>query len=120
MDQKKLTKFAIEDLVKEVKYAREKFHDPVDLLAALMEEVGELSQSLLRQKHEPLQKIYDLDIRKEAIRVASVAIRIATEGDEQFPGFYPASSLAFCLECNARIDDEYEKCKKCGSQDLPF
>lgn len=52
------------------------------LLPALMEEVGELSRALLDED--------DGDYREEAIQVACVALRIATEGDSQFPFTVPS------------------------------
>ena len=57
--------------------ARSKFPGNAKLLAALMEEVGELAQSMLQGK--PLA-----EIRREAIQVACVAVRIAEEGDSDF------------------------------------
>jgi len=56
--------------------ARTKFPQNRHLTAALTEEVGELAQALLQgRKH---------DARMEAVQVATVAIRIATEGDADF------------------------------------
>ena len=64
---------AINDLVEEIENARHKFPGNDLLTIALMEEVGELSKALL---DESLENVY-----REAIQVACVAIRIATEGD---------------------------------------
>ncbi len=57
----------------EVMKAREKFPGTRFLLAALVEEVGELAEAIgtCDKKH----------IRKEAIQVCAVAIRIIEEGD---------------------------------------
>jgi hypothetical protein len=55
------------DLAEEIVRAREKFPRNGHMLAALMEEVGE-----------------------EAIQVACVALRIAEEGDADFPGIQPS------------------------------
>jgi hypothetical protein len=66
----------------ELKFAQSKFPGNKFALAALMEEVGELSQALIdhsRGKKEAK------DVFAEAIQVACMAIRIAQEGDEQFP-----------------------------------
>lgn len=65
------------DVRREVERARSKFPGNHKLLAALMEEVGELAQAML-QKKDPH------DIAKEAIQVAAVAIRILEEGDADF------------------------------------
>lgn len=67
---------AIHDLKSEIDRAVTKFPSNKHLLAALMEEVGELAKALLEGDEE-----YYL----EAIQVACVAIRIATEGDPSFP-----------------------------------
>lgn len=67
----------MQDIMDEVKKARSKFPDNHKLLAALMEEVGELAQAYLQDK--PLEEIY-----KEAKQVACVAIRIMEEGDADF------------------------------------
>lgn len=50
------------------------------LLAALVEEVGELAQAYLQAKPQD-------EIVKEAIQVACLAIRIAGEGDAAFDGW---------------------------------
>lgn len=61
----------------EVTRARLKFPGNRLLLAALMEEVGELARALL-QRHDKDS------IEKEAIQVACVALRIVEEGDATF------------------------------------
>ena len=66
-----------EDISDEVYRARSKFPCRSKLLAALMEEVGELAQAMLQRK--PKQDIYN-----EAKQVACVAIRIMEEGDSDF------------------------------------
>lgn len=61
----------------EVVRARIKFPGSRFLLAALMEEVGELARAILQKK--------DTDaIEREAIQVAAVAVRIIEEGDPAF------------------------------------
>jgi hypothetical protein len=67
----------VADLCAEVERARRKFPGNRHLLAALVEEVGELAQAYL-QRSSPS------DIRKEAIQIACVAIRIVEEGDSEF------------------------------------
>lgn len=64
-------------VAEEVARARAKFPNRRHLLAALVEEVGELAQAMLQCKHPA-------EIQKEAIQVACVAIRIVEEGDEAF------------------------------------
>jgi len=61
------------DVAEEVEAARAKFPEPYALLAALIEEVGELSKALM---DEPKARV-----RAEAKQVAAVAIRIMEEGD---------------------------------------
>lgn len=73
----------------EITKARTKFPNNEDLIVALQEEVGELSQALLEIKHEPHKQTTMEDVLSEAVQVAAVAIRIATEGDANFPQFNP-------------------------------
>jgi hypothetical protein len=63
----------VRDTLVELKRAREKFPSPAGSMTALTEEVGELAKALL---DEPPERI-----RAEAIQVAVMAIRVATEGD---------------------------------------
>lgn len=65
----------------EIDRARHKFPDTTFLLAALMEEVGELAQALIDHSKgkQPPENVY-----AEAIQVAAMAIRIAEEGDPSF------------------------------------
>ncbi len=65
------------DIAEEVQRARAKFPGRRFLLAALTEEVGELAQAFLQKKPAD-------EIRKEAIQVACLAIRIIEEGDSSF------------------------------------
>lgn len=75
------THTALQNVYYELERARKKFPGNDDLLPALAEELGELSQALLHQKHEPAKGVTDIDICNEAIQVACVALRLATEGD---------------------------------------
>lgn len=61
------------DIENELKRAREKFPNSDGSMTALTEEVGELAKAML---DEPLDRV-----RAEAIQVAVMAIRVATEGD---------------------------------------
>ena len=65
------------DIAEEVVAARKKFPGSEFLLAALMEEVGELARAFLQ--NEGQQRVYD-----EAKQVACVALRIMEEGDSTF------------------------------------
>ena len=68
----------------ELERARAKFPANAHLFAALGEEVGELARELL--EGGPRKRI-----REEAIQVACVALRIAEEGDGDFPESVPPS-----------------------------
>lgn len=73
------------DIAAEVARARGKFPGNRFLLAALAEEVGELAKAYL-------QKQGTAAIRKEAIQVACLAIRIIEEGDASFSDVTDAES----------------------------
>ncbi len=66
----------------ELDFAREYFPSSQYLLAALVEEVGELSQALIDHARgdQTQEKVFE-----EAIQVAAMAIRVAMEGDLSFP-----------------------------------
>jgi hypothetical protein len=66
-------------VVDELKQARASFPSSAASNAALVEEVGELSTALM---YEPYGRV-----EREAIQVAAMACRIATEGDPTFAGF---------------------------------
>ena len=85
MNIKVSTYNVISDIEVELAKARDKFPGNVDLLPALTEEVGELNQAIIQHKHEPHKQKTHEDIFKEAIQTAVVAIRIASEGDPNFP-----------------------------------
>lgn len=65
------------DVAMENQRAREKFPRGANLDTALMEEVGELAQALLKIKESGWspEQVY-----KEAVQVASTAMRVAVEG----------------------------------------
>ncbi len=87
----------ISHLLAERRAAIKKFPTNRFQLAALTEEVGELSQALIdcevrnpdqwatMARNHTIVNIYE-----EAVQVASCALRIATEGDSQFPSYIPA------------------------------
>lgn len=64
---------ALRDVSCEITRARNKFPTNELLMVALAEEVGELAKALMDESPD--------SIYAEAIQVACVAIRIATEGD---------------------------------------
>jgi NTP pyrophosphatase (non-canonical NTP hydrolase) len=69
----------IENMRGEILKARRKFPAPNPTIAALVEEVGELAQAALHireGKHADWWKVWD-----EAMQVAVMAMRMATEGD---------------------------------------
>ena len=79
------------DIEAELNRARSKFPNNEHMLAALTEEVGELAQALLHINYEPEKGKMHEDIYKEAIQVAVMAIRVATEGDSTLPAYHPES-----------------------------
>ncbi len=80
---------AMYDIENELIKAREKFPTNKHLLAALTEEVGELAQALLQMQCEKEKGVCDQDVYGEAIQVASMAIRIAVEGESTLPAYNP-------------------------------
>lgn len=73
----KLVDIFLANVGDEIVRARKKLPDNRHLLAALMEEVGELAKAHL--ENEGYDRIY-----QEAMQVACVAARIATEGDADY------------------------------------
>jgi len=69
----------------ELQFAMTKFPSPNLTLPALIEEVGELAQALLKHKYE---KGGVVEVYAEAVQVAAMAIRIALEGSSEFPYKY--------------------------------
>lgn len=69
------------DVEAELHRAQTKFPDSVLCVAALMEEVGELAQAMLKVRAGkwPRERI-----REEAVQVAVMAMRVALEGDRSF------------------------------------
>ena len=63
----------LDEIGYEVGRARRKFPSPEASMCALTEEVGELAKALLDESHER--------VIEEAIQVAAMAVRVATEGD---------------------------------------
>jgi hypothetical protein len=69
----------LDAVVKELKNARSKFPDSAASHAALVEEVGELSKALM---YEPFNNVV-----AEAVQVATMALRVAVEGDSTMRHF---------------------------------
>lgn len=69
----------------ELNKARRRFPSNRLMLAALVEEVGELSKALIDHSFNKgsAQEVYN-----EAVQVAAMAIRVMEEGDPQFPYQY--------------------------------
>jgi len=61
------------EIIEEVHRARKKFPSAEGSMCALTEEVGELAKATLDESPQR--------IRREAIQVAAMAVRVATEGD---------------------------------------
>lgn len=68
-------------IAEEAQKAREKWPDSVHAMTALTEEVGELAQAILQHTYE---KGDPHRVWKEAVQVAFMAMRVATEGDSTF------------------------------------
>lgn len=72
----------------ELDAARGKFPDTLHRLAALGEEFGELCQALMQHDIDGSQTT--AMVLREAVQVATTAIRIATEGDDNFKYQFPS------------------------------
>lgn len=70
-----------EEILRELDRARRKFpeQDVWLTLAALTEEVGELNQAVLQFENEPQKHRTYEDIRKEAVQVACMAMRVVLD-----------------------------------------
>lgn len=93
----------LENLCDEVVGARHKFPKPDALFAALIEDVGELSEAVLRTG--------TID-KKEALQVACVALRLCEEGDPLLD--HGASQLLAIKASNLEIDARNTLAKLCG------
>jgi NTP pyrophosphatase (non-canonical NTP hydrolase) len=67
--------------------ARGKFPESLHQFAALVEEVGELAQALMEHDRDGSQTT--AMVLREAVQVAAMAIRVATEGDDNFAYVFP-------------------------------
>lgn len=91
---------------REVARARAKFPSNEHLLAALVEEVGELAQALLQGQPAP-------EVVAEAIQVAAVAVRIVEEGDADFGAWCTACYQARSVFEMGRRDGDEWWCHDC-------
>lgn len=75
------------DIRQEIEDTRQIFPGNHHKMAVLSEEVGELAQALLQNEYDgqPVINVY-----REAVQVAAMAIRLAIEGDHSFKYRYPA------------------------------
>jgi len=71
----------------ELKAARSAFPGTTHMLCAFMEEVGELAQALM--EHDRSQGTSVQEVMREAVQCAAMAIRLGTEGDENFMYEFP-------------------------------
>lgn len=67
--------------------ARQQFPGSTHMLAALMEEVGELAQAMIDHDRGGSQTA--IQVLREAVQVASMAVRIAVEGDDNMVYEFP-------------------------------
>lgn len=74
------------DVEAETVRARKLFPSNRHMLAALMEEVGELSQAMIDYDRDeiPITAVY-----KEAVQAGAMAARVAFDGDRSFEYDYP-------------------------------
>lgn len=83
-----------EEILIELEKARRKFPDQ-DIwitLAALTEEVGELNKAVLEFEHEPKKGVAYDKIRKEAVQVACMAMRVILDTHLKVLNPYAASN----------------------------
>jgi NTP pyrophosphatase (non-canonical NTP hydrolase) len=71
----------------ELRAAREAFPGNTHMLCALVEEVGEVAKAIM--EHDRRQGTSVQEVLREAVQVASMAVRLAVEGDENFLYEFP-------------------------------
>jgi hypothetical protein len=71
----------------ELNAARGQFPDSTHMMVALMEEVGELSQAMIDHDRDGSKTAQQ--VLREAVQVATMAIRVAVEGDDNFAYLFP-------------------------------
>lgn len=75
----------IEEIIAELARARAKFPGDNATLAALMEEVGELAKAMMEESRHA--------VRKEAVQVAVMAMRVVLDGDATMSGWRAVKGL---------------------------
>lgn len=75
----------MQEIAAELERARTKFPGPDATLAALVEEVGEVAKALMDESRDR--------VRKEAIQVAVMAIRLVIDGDATLDEFRKSKGL---------------------------
>lgn len=75
----------VREILLELERARTKFPGPDATLAALVEEVGEVAKALMDESRER--------VRKEAVQVAVMAIRLILDGDATLDEFRRSKGL---------------------------
>lgn len=78
------------DIVRELFHARTKFPGLNVTLAALMEEVGELAKATFEEPRA--------NVRKEAVQVAVMAMRMVLDGDHTFDAWRARKGLDALVE----------------------
>ncbi len=92
-----------EHLGAEVARARIKWPGNADKLAAMSEEAGEVARAMLRHKHEGGSAA---EVWREAVQLAAMALRVATEGTAEMP-YRPGEALAqFAIETREKAVGE--------------
>jgi hypothetical protein len=83
-------------ITNEVARARNLVPGRTDMFVALTEEVGQLAQALIDQKYKAARNDtqFHLNVLAEAVQVAAMAVRIATEGDAGF-NYEPPPEIQF-------------------------
>ena len=77
----------LRDVAAEVRSARRKFPNPNLSFAALVEEVGEIAKALLSEDWKA--------VSAECVQAATMALRVAVEGDPSLSQFREASGLDY-------------------------
>ena len=101
-----------EDLDDALHAARKKFPGSRHMLAALMEEVGELAQAILWTEEQGKNGTI-AEVRAEAIHVCVCALRIITEGDADYPATVPGRLPSPPAEPGTT--DPTKPCPRCGA-----
>ena len=77
----------MQDMLCELERARSKFPENAMVFTALVEEIGELAKALLEVRFEG--KAHSGKLYAEAVQCAVMAMRVATEGDSDYPQYVP-------------------------------